>query len=166
MTTNKQAQDLDGDPESVARNIALRKLANRAHTRHELQCALTAKEIPSEVASAVLDRLQEVGLIDDATFASDWVESRQKRRHLSVSALRRELKAKGVDSDQVDSAVSTLDLEDDYQTAHELAQRRIRSMTELAREVRYRRLAGVLARRGFSHGTVGRVLTEVLGEFD
>lgn len=166
MTTNKRSQDLDADPESVARNIALRKLANRAHTRQELECALAAKEIPTEVASAVLDRLQEVRLIDDATFASDWVESRQRRRHLSVSALRRELKAKGVDSEHVDSAVSTLDAEDDYEAAIELARRRVRSMDGLAREVRYRRLSGLLARRGFSHGTVGRVLNEVLGQLD
>lgn len=162
MTTGEQSQD----HESVARNIALRKLANRAHTRHELERALTVKDVPAEVASAVLDRLQEVRLIDDQTFASDWVESRQKRRHLSVSALRRELKVKGIDPDHVEAAVSTLDAEDDYEAASELARRRVRSMMGLAREVRYRRLAGMLSRRGFNHSTVSRVLSEVLGEFD
>ena len=75
--------------EAVARSIALRKLTARAHTRYELERALEAKNVPASANEAVLDRMQEVGLVDDASFAVDWVASSQQRRHLSRRALRR-----------------------------------------------------------------------------
>src|SRR6187397_900664 len=85
------AAPVDADAESLARSIALRKLTTRAHTRHELDKALQAKNVPQSVKETVLDRMEEVGLVDDATFAVDWVASRQQRRHLSRRALKREL---------------------------------------------------------------------------
>jgi hypothetical protein len=57
----------DADAESVARSIALRKLTARPRTRHELDQALQAKNVPPSVKKAVLDRMQEVGLVDDAS---------------------------------------------------------------------------------------------------
>ena len=153
----------DTDPEGLARTIVLRKLAARAQSRHELMQALVAKQVPDAVSESVLDRFQAAGLVDDAAFAADWVESRQGRRHLSAAALRRELQAKGVASDHIDAALSALDADDEYVAALDLARRRQRSMNHLPREVQYRRLGGMLGRRGFSHGASARVLAEVLG---
>ena len=101
----RPSEDVDADVESVARTIALRKLTAKACTRHELDQALQAKNVPEGVIDGVLDRLQEVGLVDDASFAVDWVTSRQQRRHLSRRFLRRELQAKGVERSHIDSAL-------------------------------------------------------------
>ena len=89
----------------MARSIALDRIAARDRTRHELAQALKTKNVPAEVAEQVLDRLEAMGLVNDAAFAEAWVESRQQRRHLSRPALRRELQAKGVDRDQIDAAL-------------------------------------------------------------
>ncbi len=152
----------DADPEGTARAIVLRKLAAQARTRHELEQALVAKQVPDSASKAVLDRFQAAGLVDDAAFATDWVESRQSRRHLSATALRRDLRAKGVDADVVDAALSAVDADDEYAAALDLARRRQRSMDQLPREVQYRRLAGMLGRRGFGASATARVLAEVL----
>lgn len=154
----------DADPYAVARSIALDRIAARDRTRHELAQTLAAKNVPPEVAGQVLDRLQEVGLVDDAAFAEAWVESRQQRRHLSRPALRRELQAKGVDRDQIDAALESVDFGDELAAARELARRRHVAIAELAYPVRYRRLAGALSRRGFGSAIVTQVLREVLGE--
>ena len=116
----------DADPVEVARNIAFRKLAASARTRHELDAALQKKNVPDEVAATVLDRLEEVGLVDDEAFAQSWVESRQQRRHLSRSALRRELSSKGVDRDHVDAALATVDVEDELAAARARTRVRLR----------------------------------------
>src|SRR4051812_38184864 len=63
----------DADPEEVARRIVLRKLSARARTRAERERGLTSKAVPAEAAETVLDRMGEVGLVDDAAFARDWV---------------------------------------------------------------------------------------------
>ena len=156
--------DAEADPYAVARSIALDRIAARNRTRHELAQALKAKNVPPEVAEQVLDRLQEVGLVNDAAFAEAWVGSRQQRRHLSRPALRRELQAKGVDREQIDVALESVDYGDELAAARELARRRHAAIAELPHPVRYRRLAGALSRRGFGSGIVTQVLLEVLGE--
>ena len=154
--------DADADPESVARTIVLRKLAAQARTRQELAKALAAREVPEDVADAVLDRMEAVGLVDDAAFARDWVESRQQRRHLSKSALRRELQTKGVEREQIDEVVAGIGSGDEVEAALALATKKFRSMGGLERDVQYRRLAGALARRGFSGTVASTVLSQVL----
>jgi regulatory protein len=154
----------DADAESVARAIALRKLTSSARTRQELARALRAKNVPQDVVDAVLDRLQEVGLVDDASFAERWVSSRQQRRHLSRRLIRRELQAKGVEQDHIDRAVGQVDRDAELSSARDLVERKQAGMNGLSRDVQYRRLAGMLSRRGFDTAVTTQVLAEVLGE--
>ena len=154
--------DPEADPHAVARTIALRKLTVQARTRHELDKALQAKNVPEQAAREVLDRLTEVGLVDDASYAVDWVASRQRRRHLSRSALKRELGAKGVSREDIDAALQSVDADAEFASALDLARRKQAQMANLAPEVQYRRLAGLLGRRGFGSGTTSRVLDVVL----
>ena len=157
------SDDVDADVESVARAIALRKLTAKACTRHELDRALQAKNVPEGVIDGVLDRLQEVGLVNDASFAVDWVSSRQQRRHLSRRLLRRELQAKGVERRHIDSALDQVDRNAELTSARDLVDRKLASMSGVAREVQYRRLAGMLSRRGFDSAITTQVLADVLG---
>lgn len=152
----------NADPEAMARTIILRKLTDQARTREELAKALRAKLIPDEVAESVLDRMEEVGLVNDAEFARSWVSSRQERRHLSKSALRRELVTKGVERDEIDAALEQVEPDAEYAAALALARKKLRTMAALERPVKYRRLAGALARRGFNSAVSSRVLAEVL----
>lgn len=90
------------------------------------------------------------------------MESRQRRRNLSRRALRAELVRKGIEREVIDEAVSAVDPEDEYAAALELARSRARRLEGLEPQVRYRRLAGALARRGFSGSLIARVTREVL----
>lgn len=152
----------EAEPESVAREIVLRKLTGQARSRSELAKALAQKEVPDEAASAVLDRMEDVGLVDDAAFAETWVRNRQERRYLSKRALRQELMLKGVQRDDIDNALAQVEPDDEYGAAIALAQKKARSMSGLERNVKYRRLAGALGRRGFASGVTSRVIAEVL----
>ncbi len=156
--------DVDAAVESVARAIALRKLTARARTRQELDRALHAKNVPQGVIDAVLDRLQEVGLVDDASFAENWVSSRQRRRHLSRRLLRRELQAMGVEHSHIDSALDRVDRNAELTSARDLVERKHAAMNGLTHDVQYRRLAGMLSRRGFDTAITIQVLADVLGE--
>ena len=148
----------------VARAIVLDKLSVRARTRHELEQALRAKKVPTAIAQQMLDRMTSVGLVDDTSFATDWVESRQQRRHLSAPALRRELQAKGVDRDTIETALAPVDDEAELVAARALVERKSAGMADLSDQVRYRRLAGMLSRRGFGPAVVARVLDERPGQ--
>lgn len=126
---------------------------------------LAKRNADPEVVGRVLDRLAEVGLVDDRAFAEAWVASRQEHKHLSRRALRDELTRKGIDRTIIDDVVAGVEPDDEYHAAYALAERKARSMSGLAPEVRWRRLAGALARRGFSAGVVTRVLGELDRDF-
>ncbi|HEY3338712.1 MAG TPA: regulatory protein RecX [Propionicimonas sp.] len=153
----------DSDPYAVAREIALRQLTVRARTRVELARALARKQVPEEVAERVLDRLAEVGLIDDAVFARDWLAA-GGRRQKSRRVLLGELAEKGVDRELIDEAAAELESERDYEVARGFAARKAASLAGLEPAVRYRRLAGALARRGFPSAVVAQVTREALAE--
>jgi regulatory protein len=112
----------------------------------------------------VLSRFEEVGLINDSAFADAWVESRHHGRGLARRALARELRTKGVDSALIDEAVGRLGAEQEEATARELVDRKLRSTRGLDRDKRLRRLAGMLARKGYSEGTALRVVRRALAE--
>ncbi|MPQ96359.1 regulatory protein RecX [Modestobacter sp. I12A-02628] len=152
------------DPVAVARGICLRALTGAPKTRQQLAELLARKEIPEDAAATVLDRLTEVGLIDDEAFAEAWVSSRQSGRGLARRALTSELRAKGVDGEVAAQAVAVVDDEDERASARELVRRRARSMQRLDQATATRRLMGMLARKGYSGGMAASVVREVLGE--
>jgi regulatory protein len=145
-----------------ARAICLRLLTGTPRTRRQLADALRKREIPDDAAEEVLSRFEEVGLIDDAAFADAWVESRHHSRGLARKALARELRTKGVDSEVVDEAVGQLDAEREAETARALVESKLRSTRGLAQDKRIRRLAGMLARKGYGEGMAVRVVRQAL----
>ncbi len=82
--------------------------------------------MPDDVAARLLDRFEEVGLVDDAAFARDWVASRQAGRGLARRALTTELRRKGVADEVVAEAVDAVAPETEVETARALVRRRIR----------------------------------------
>ena len=114
------------------------------------------------MASSVLDRFEEVGLIDDRLFARMWVDSRQAGRQLSVRALRAELGTRGVAPEAIAEAVESVSDEDELEAARAVAMRRARSVAGLPRATQVRRLSGALARKGYGPTLSGRVVQEVL----
>ncbi|MFD8725192.1 recombination regulator RecX [Streptomyces sp. NPDC059629] len=159
-----EQEEPPADPAERARAICLRLLTGNPRTRKQLADALRKREIPDDVAEEVLSRFEDVGLINDSAFADAWVESRHHGRGLARRALAQELRTKGVDSTLIDEAVAQLDSEQEEETARELVARRLRSTRGLDREKRIRRLAGMLARKGYSEGMALRVVRRALEE--
>jgi regulatory protein len=146
------------DPVEVARIICLRQLTAAPKTRSQL----AKKRVPQEAAQVVLDRLTEVGLIDDAAFAQTWVESRRRDRGLSRRVLAHELRQRGVAVDDAKPALDFVDEESDERTARALVEKKVGATGGLAPTVRTRRLIGLLARKGYSPQLASRVVREVL----
>lgn len=150
------------DPETVARLICLRLLTGAPRTRAQLADALSKRGVPDDAAGRVLDRFSAVGLVDDRAFAAAWVSSRHTGRGLASRALRHELQHRGVDPDTTAQAVSVLDADTERETARRLVRSRLARMTALDPDVAARRLAGLLARKGYSAGMAFAVVREEL----
>ncbi len=158
------AAEVEADPEGVARKILLDTLTGQARTRQELADKLAKRGVPDDLAASLLDRFTEVGLIDDAAFARQWVESRHRSRGLAPRALKQELRRKGVDDEAAAEALEQIDDDDQRAAARALVEKKLRSMRGLDTQVATRRLAGLLARKGYGAGLAFAVVREALAD--
>ncbi len=152
------------DPIGVARAIALRQLAMAPRTRAQLSLALAKRGVDEDIAHGVLDRFEEVNLVDDEEFARQWVSSRHQGRGLARRALTYELRHRGVDSQTVQEAVQVIDDDAELLAAQTLVRRRLRTLTAVDPDRAARRLLGMLARKGYGPGVAARAVRQVLGE--
>lgn len=157
-------RDLGPEPdhESVARKILLDQLSGQARSRHELAERLARRNVPDDVADKLLDRFEEVGLVNDEAFARLWVDSRQRTRGLARRALAQELRRKGVDQETAREVLAEVDPADEEQTARELVRKKLRGLRSVDDAVAARRLAGMLARKGYSAGLAYAVVKDEL----
>jgi len=152
-----------GDPAARAREVCLRLLTLAPRTRAQLAAALRKRGIPDETADVVLGRYADAGLIDDAAFARAWVESRHHSRGLAGRALRAELKQRGVAADEIRAAIDEqLGPDAEAGAARRLVAGKLAATRGLPPEQRTRRLAGLLARKGYPGGLAFRVIREAL----
>jgi regulatory protein len=152
----------EADHEAVARKILLDQLTGQARSRSDLAGKLAAKGVPTEVSERLLDRFEEVGLVDDAAFARAWVQSRQPGKGLARRALGQELRRKGIDDALVRDALDEIDPDDEVEAARTLVRRKLRSVARVDQTTAVRRLSGMLARKGYPPGTAFRVVREEL----
>ena len=157
----------DADSESVARKILLDQLTGQARSRSELAGKLAKKNVPDDIATRLLDRFEEVGLVDDEAFARAWVASRGSAgagggRRLARRALAEELRRKGVADDVARVALDEIDPADEEDAARTLVRKKLRSMGGLERDKATRRLVGMLARKGYPAGLAFSVVNDEL----
>ncbi len=157
-----------GDPEAVAKAVCLRLLTGSSKPRAGLATALKLRGIPDDVADRVLDRFTEVGLIDDQAYAEAFVAVKHRERALGPTALRTELRRKGVDDEIVAAAVGSVDPDMERDRAEALIARRVDAAMAHGEPAARRRLIGLLARRGYSaelaHQVVDQALTAYRNE--
>jgi regulatory protein len=140
-------------PRGTARDRALALLAVRWRSEDELRRRLLMAGFPPDQVEDALAGLEGAGLIDDARFAQEVVRDQSTRRQASSRAIRAALRQKGVAPAIAEAALETA--ETDEKQARALAESKARRMTSLAPDAAFRRLYGLLLRRGYGH-TVAR----------
>lgn len=133
----------------MARQIVLRQLTMAPRSRSELEKKLAQRGCAPDVARVVLDRMEEVGLVDDEAYAGMLVRSQRSGRGLARTGLRSELRRKGVDAEVIEDAVAEVSDEDERDEARRLVDKKLRTMHGLPAQTQARRLAGMLARKGY-----------------
>ncbi|MGC0363674.1 regulatory protein [Rhodococcus sp. 27YEA15] len=148
--SRRSAPRTEGGTAAQAKEVCLRLLTDRARSRSELETKLVAQGFEAEIISGVLDRLQEIGLIDDADFAHQWVHSRHTYSGKGKRALAVELRLKGIDQETASEALSQIDPDDERERAVELVRKKLRNKPIDDRDKITRRLVAMLARKGYS----------------
>lgn len=157
------------EKKAEVRRRALLLLDQRARSRSELQGRLDALEFDHDIIEEVLEDLTRANLINDESFAQEWVRQRAQRRGKSTRVLDRELRDKGVDAGTRARALEQIDSEDERDTARAVAVKKARSESRIPADrsdydKALRRVVGALARRGFPAGMSMDLAREALDE--
>ncbi|EAP99541.1 RecA regulator RecX [Janibacter sp. HTCC2649] len=155
-------EGVEPDAHDFARQIVLRQLTNSPKSRAQLEQALAKRECDPQVAAVVLDRMEAVGLVDDEAYAGMLVRSQQAGRGLARRALAQNLRQKGVSDEVAETVLDEVDPAAEEDRARELVEKRLRRLHGLDVVVQKRRLAGMLARKGYPSEVSMRVIREAL----
>ena len=149
------------------RDRALNMLAFRARSSRELARALVQKGEAADVVDAVVARLTEEGLLDDAAFARAFTRSKAVGARQSTRRVLQGLARKGVARDVGAAAVAQVVSEegiDQQAIVLEAARKKLRTLTSLEPIVRKRRLYGFLARRAYEMEHIRAAMSELATE--
>ncbi|MFC8798237.1 regulatory protein RecX [Promicromonospora sp. NPDC057138] len=150
------------DAVEKAREVVLRILTAAQRSRRELEQSLARKGYPEDVVVQVLDRFDEVGLVDDATYAETIVRTRHAERGLARRGIAAELRRRGIDEDTATEALDQLDPDDERVAGAKLATKLVTRTRSLDRQVRVRRAVGSLARKGYAPGLAFELVRDAL----
>lgn len=147
-----------------AKTTILNILSMVAKTRSQLEQRLAEKGHSPEVIEEAINRMIEVGVIDDAAFARNYTSSLHDGRGLARKAISRELHQKGIDQETIEEALEGLDSDAERERAIDLVRKKARTTSNLDPQARVRRLVGMLARKGYPGNVAFSVVKEVLAE--
>lgn len=146
----------------AAREHCLSLLATRARTRAALRESLRRRGVDDVVGERVLERLAEVGLVDDRAVAQAYAERESARK--GPRAVADALQRQGIDPALAREVAFAASPDELRAAARVVALRKLPSWRGLAPPVVERRLAGLLVRRGYPQGVVLSVVREVVGD--
>ena len=140
-------------------------LSYRPRSREEVRRYLRRKETPPETIEAALARLDRLDLINDHTFTSFWVESREQFSPRGARALKNELRMKGVEREVVEEMI---DDEKDEERALRAGRKKALSLVRIPSmdfATLRARLGSFLQRRGFGYDVSTRTIRALWKEF-
>jgi regulatory protein len=141
--------------------LSMRYLQARPRSTQEIRDYLDGYGYDEAAQTAACEYLTQNGYLDDASFARSWVESRERAKPRSASALRRELQQKGIDGDIIKAVTTPLDPEDSAYRAALGQARRLKGYTQ--RDFT-QKMTAYLARRGFGYGVAKNVCARLIAE--
>ena len=147
--------------ERRAKDKALWLISYRSHSKKELFDKLR-RDFDEYSAQKAVDRMQELGLINDGEFAKAYARKLVYGKKMSLRAAELELRRKGIDNITAEQALS--DLEYDAQTQIiEFISKKYRNIED--EKVR-RRAVAALQRKGYGWDDIKQAIESMSGDFD
>ncbi len=146
---SKQSQD------TKAVDKAYILLSSRMHSKKELYDKLLRKFEPENACYAV-DKMEELGLVDDAVFAQMKAEYLLNVKKQSFSAIRQKLASLGIDKDIIDSVLLNFELDNQIDDITRLLQTKYSSKLSQPEKV-----VASLLRKGFRYGEIKQAMNNL-----
>lgn len=143
-------------------------LGRRARSAHELERWLLQRGFDRGDVTDAVQRLTEIGAIDDSQFARAFARSRALGKGMSKRRLAQELSRRGVDSKMANAAIADV-LEEESVDERALLEAAARKKLAVLRgqepDAVRKRLYGYLARRGYDSADIAAVLRSIMADY-
>ena len=133
---------------------AIAMIARRPRSRKEIRDYLARKDYDEPTIDSVVTKLIDKELLNDAQFAKDWVSWRQATTPRSRRRLQAELRKKGVDQEEIESALEAVGHEEELEQIKEIIEKRARNYDSEEKLMAY------LARQGYNYDVIRQALDE------
>lgn len=141
---------------------ALHFISFRPRSSWEVRENLRRRHLAPALIEETMERLQQDGWLDDQAFARAWVENRNTFRPRAPSALRLELRRKGISEEIIQSVLESVG--DVEELALEAARKYVRKLHGLDPAAFRKKLGGFLTRRGFAYEVIRPVCRRIWDE--
>lgn len=145
-------------------NLAYRYLSIRNRSVKEMQDYLVRKNATEEIIEKIVITLQEKNFLNDEEFARSFVVNRSRLKPKGKLLLKIELRQKGIADDVINSIFEEVqeEIPDELEQAKLLVAKRMEHLSGKSREEIYRKIGGLLSRRGFSWDIVKKTIDDYL----
>lgn len=162
MSKPKKTSDTGRTP----MDAALRYLGARARTVREMERHLDTCEYGEVEVYETVERLKELGLLDDLAFANEFVRTRLATKPISRAHLREQLMAHETEQEAIDQALTQVDDEAQQRSCAETAEKYARQYARLPQRERDEMVIRRLLARGYSYEEARAALREATRETD
>ncbi|MDZ7744643.1 MAG: RecX family transcriptional regulator [Candidatus Saccharibacteria bacterium] len=153
--TESEVQDLKrSSQQDKAYMRTLDLLSRRPRSEWELRDYLKRKDNDQETIDIILNKLSNLGYVDDMDFARRWIESRRLLKSTSKRKLRQELQQKRINSSIIDEVLSE-DETDEREVLRQIVDKKRDRYPDKLKLMQY------LARQGFNYDDIKTVLEEM-----
>lgn len=143
----------------LAKQRAIRMLASRDRSEHEIREKLIQLGFDQDVAEGAIDQLKAIGYVNDRLFARKFVADRLKLKPMSKKALGYELQRKGIQADIINEVIDEYEL-DESVIAYRIAKKKYGKYDCSDLKIQ-RKISSFLAFRGFSHEIIRATLEQM-----
>jgi len=127
----------------------------------EVERRLAERGYLADAAEMAVYKLEKEKLLDDEAFANAWARARAAKQ-LGKARILQELRQKGVDDQIAESAVATLDEDDQTGAVNALAAKLLKRYQKEPAQAAMRKALAAMLRRGYAYGEASRALKAVL----
>lgn len=155
---------LKKEEQECANSYAIRLLNFKMRTEQEIVRKMREKEYTDDIIEETIGYLYYLNYLDDRDYAQKFIRDRSNLKNMGKQRIKQELYRKGVDRDIIESEIEDIiDDDDEYEKAKEIAIKKLETTYRNDdKNARYRKLGGLLQRRGYNMGLVMKILKELL----
>lgn len=155
---------LKKEEQECANSYALKLLNFKMRTTQEIRKRMREKEYTDDIIDETIDYLNYLNYLDDEDYARKFIRDKSNLKNMGKERIKRELYMKGIDNEIISNSIEDIiDDDDEYEKAKEIAIKKLETTYKNDdKNARYRKLGGLLQRRGYSMNIVMPLLKELL----